>query len=182
MKILISGAGIAGPTLAHWLSRYGHHPTLLEKAPALRRGGYVVDFWGTGYDVAERMGILPELKDRGYEMQEVRVVDRAGKRVSGFPASAIRELVGGRFTSLPQGELAAAIYESLGGKVETLFGRSLASLEQKEDRVRVTLEGGETRDFDLVVGADGLHSRVRELAFGPQGRYEKFLGYKVAAF
>ena len=182
MNILISGTGIAGPTLAYWLQRYGHKPTLLEKAPALRRGGYVIDFWGTGYDVAEKMGILPELKSRGYEVREVRIVDRVGKKVSGFPASAIGALVGGRFTSLPRGELAAVLYESLGGKVETLFGQSLAALEQDEKRVRATFEGGETRDFDLVVGADGLHSRVRELAFGPQERYEKFLGYKVAAF
>ncbi len=66
MKVLIVGAGIAGPTLAYWLLRAGHEPTLVERAPELRRGGYLVDFWGAGFDVAERMGIVPELRRRGY--------------------------------------------------------------------------------------------------------------------
>ena len=65
MRVLIVGAGIAGPTLAFWLLRAGHEPTLVERAPELRRGGYLVDFWGAGFDVAERMGIVPELRQPG---------------------------------------------------------------------------------------------------------------------
>jgi 2-polyprenyl-6-methoxyphenol hydroxylase-like FAD-dependent oxidoreductase len=72
MEILIVGAGIAGPSLAYWLLRAGHEPTLVERAPELRRGGYVIDFWGAGFDVAERMGIVPELVSQGYHLGEVR--------------------------------------------------------------------------------------------------------------
>ena len=88
MRVLISGAGIAGPTLAYWLVRYGFEVTLIEKAPALRTGGYVIDFWGAGFDIADRMGLVPAIKERGYAVQEVRVVNRNGKRISGFPAAA----------------------------------------------------------------------------------------------
>ncbi len=84
MRVLISGAGIAGPTLAYWLVRYGFEITLLEKAPQLRTGGYVIDFWGAGFHIADRMGLVPAIKERGYAVQEVRVVNRNGKRVSGF--------------------------------------------------------------------------------------------------
>jgi 2-polyprenyl-6-methoxyphenol hydroxylase-like FAD-dependent oxidoreductase len=78
MQILIVGAGIAGPTLAYWLLHAGHQPTLVERAPQLRRGGYLVDFWGAGFEVADRMGIVPELRRRGYVVTEARAVDRNG--------------------------------------------------------------------------------------------------------
>ncbi len=79
-KILICGAGIAGPTLAYWLQRYGFEPTLIEPAPALRKGGYIIDFWGLGFDVAEKMGFLPALKNDGYDIDEVRMVNEQGER------------------------------------------------------------------------------------------------------
>jgi 2-polyprenyl-6-methoxyphenol hydroxylase-like FAD-dependent oxidoreductase len=182
MRILISGAGIAGPTLAYWLARYGLQPTIIEKSPKLRTGGYIIDFWGAGFEIADRMGLLPEITPKGYQVQQVRVVNRMGRRVAGFPSAAIARALRGRFTSLPRGELAASIYEKLEGKVETIFGDSVAQVEQSENEVRVRLESGSVRDFDIVVGADGLHSRIRELVFGPQNRFEKYLGYKVAAF
>ncbi|HSU34546.1 MAG TPA: FAD-dependent monooxygenase, partial [Propionibacteriaceae bacterium] len=84
MQVLIVGAGIAGPTLAFWLLRAGHQPTLVERAPQLRRGGYLVDFWGAGFDVAERMGIVPELRRRGFVPAEARAVNRSGRRVATF--------------------------------------------------------------------------------------------------
>ena len=84
--------------------------------------------------------------------------------------------------SLPRGELAAIIFGKLEGRVETIFGDSVEHIEQMEKGVRVTFTGGGSRDFDLVVGADGLHSRIRELVFGPESKFEKYLGYKVAAF
>lgn len=182
MRILISGAGIAGPTLAYWLAHYGLQPTLIETAPRLRTGGYVIDFWGAGFDIADRMGLIPEIMRQGYVAREVRAVNRSGKRVAGFPVDAFSRLTQGRYVSLPRGELAAAIFRRIEGKVETIFGDSVDRIEQTDKSVRVTFEHGRARDFDLVVGADGLHSRVRELAFGPENGFEKYLGYKVAAF
>jgi len=182
MRVLISGAGIAGPTLAWWLLHYGMTPTIVEQAPQLRTGGYVVDFWGSGYDVADRMGLRPEIHRKGYPVREVRVVDSNGRRLSGFPVSAFVRATHGRFTSVPRGELAAAIFGAMEGRAETIFGDSIAGIEQTEDGVRVSFESAAPREFDLVVGADGLHSRVRELAFGAEQHCEKFLGYKVAAY
>jgi 2-polyprenyl-6-methoxyphenol hydroxylase-like FAD-dependent oxidoreductase len=182
MRVLISGAGIAGPTLAYWLARHGMTPTLVERAPTLRTGGYVIDFWGAGFDVATRMGLLPQVRSAGYAIREVREVNRHGRRISGFPASAFTRAMGGSFTSLPRGDLAAAIFRALPNTVETLFGDSVAGIDQTADDVRVTFEHHGVRTFDAVVGADGLHSRVRELAFGPEPRFERYLGIKVAAF
>jgi 2-polyprenyl-6-methoxyphenol hydroxylase-like FAD-dependent oxidoreductase len=182
VRILISGAGIAGPTLAYWLARYGLKPTIVETAPQLRRGGYVIDFWGAGFDIADRMGLLPEIQSKGYMLQEVRVVDSSGKKVAGFPAKAFSRMTHGRYVSLPRGELAATIFSKIDGRVETLFGDSVSRIEQNGKNVLVTFESGLEREFDLVVGADGLHSRVRELVFGPEAQFEKYLGYKAAAF
>ena len=107
MKIAIVGAGIAGPTLAYWLWRYGHEPTLIEKAPRLRTGGYVVDFWGDGYAVAERMGFVDELHATGYAVDEVRLVDRNSREVGGFSVDLFRRNLNGRFVTVPRGDLAA---------------------------------------------------------------------------
>jgi len=182
MRVLISGAGIAGPTLAYWLARYGFTPTIVERAPALRTGGYIIDFWGLGFDVADRMKLLPEIRRKGYMLREVRVVNPAGEKVAGFPADAFSRSTQGRFVSLPRSELAASIYSKLDDRVETIFGDSIRGIAQTGSSVHVTFEHGAKREFDLVVGADGLHSRVRELVFGPQSRFETYLGFKVAAF
>lgn len=182
MRILISGIGVAGPTLAYWLKRHGFEPTLLEKAPRLRTGGYIVDFWGAGFDIAERMQILPAVRERGYRVKEVRVVNGEGRNVSGFSVDVFNRIAKNRYVSVGRSVLAELLYGSLDGKVETIFGDNLVGLQQSADSVRVEFESGKTREFDLVIGADGLHSRVRELAFGPQEKFEKYLGYKIAAF
>lgn len=182
MRILISGAGIAGPTLAYWLDHYGFKPTVVESAPRLRTDGYVIDFWGAGFEIADRMGLLPEIRSKGYMMREVRVVNRDGKRVAGFPVEAFSRMTHDRYVSLPRGDLAASIFGRIEGKVETIFGDSVERIEQSEEGVHVFLGSGRERAFDLVIGADGLHSRVRELVFGTESRFEKYLGYKAAAF
>ena len=181
MKVLVVGAGIAGPTLAYWLLRAGHQVALVERAPQLRQGGYLVDFWGAGFDVAERMGIVPELRRRGYLMTEARAVDRHGRRVASLKPAAIMGSTQ-RYVSIARSDLAAVIYESLDGAAELILDDSVQALVDDGDRVRITFETGHARDFDLVVGADGLHSRVRRLAFGPEESFEKYLGIVVAAF
>jgi 2-polyprenyl-6-methoxyphenol hydroxylase-like FAD-dependent oxidoreductase len=178
--VLISGAGIAGPTLAYWLKRAGFVPTLIEHAPAPRRGGYVIDFWGLGYDIAERMGLEPAILGEGYRIREMRVVDTNGKRISGFGTKVFVELTGGRYITIGRSALARLLYET--AATETIFGDEIAALDERQDHVAVRLKSGTERRFDLVVGADGLHSAVRRLAFGPQDRFEKSLGYVFAAF
>jgi 2-polyprenyl-6-methoxyphenol hydroxylase-like FAD-dependent oxidoreductase len=182
MRIAISGAGVAGPALAHWLLRTGHEPTLIEQAPHVRAGGYVIDFWGLGYTLVERMGILRQVLEAGYAVEEVRLVDAHGRRAGGFRTEAMRGMLDGRFTSLPRGDLAAQIYRTIEGRVEALFGNSITAIDEQADRVCVDLAQGGQRAFDLVIGADGLHSAVREIAFGPESRFERNLGYYVAAF
>lgn len=182
MKVAISGAGVSGPTLAFWLLRGGHQPTLIEAAPALRAGGYMIDFWGVGFEVADRMGLVPEVRQAGYALQEVRYLDARGRHRGSITAKTMRRELGDRFTSLPRGELAAIIFRSLGGHVETQFGVSIASIEQGSTGVEVNLTNGESAVFDLVIGADGLHSNVRNLAFGPESQFERRIGYYVAAF
>ncbi len=182
MRILISGAGIAGPALAYWLLQYGFTPTIVEVSPRLRTGEYIIDFWGAGYEIAGRMGVLPEVSQKGYKVREVRVVNKEGKRVAGFRADVFDRMTGGQFVSVARGDLAAAIFRKIEGKVEALFGESVERVEQTESGVHVTFASGGTREFDLVVGADGLHSRVRELVFGAEGKFEKDLGYRAAAF
>ncbi len=182
MKILISGVGIAGPCLAYWLLQHGFEPVLVERAPELRREGYVVDFWGAGFEIARRMGILPRIEERGYHVREVRIVNAAGESAGGFSVKVFDRLTHGNYTSVPRGELATALYAALDGRVETLLGDSITELTDTGDGVRVQFQRAEARTFDVVVGADGLHSQVRRLAFGEQAKFEKYLGYKVAAF
>lgn len=182
MTVLISGIGIAGPTLAYWLSVHGIASTLVERAPQFRTGGYVVDFWGSGFDVAERMGLLPDIRHDGYDIKELRIVNAHGRRIGGFDVDIFRAATHGRYVSISRSDLAKVIYRKIEGRCEIIFGDSIRGIQQKSDGVHVTFESATPRRFDAVVGADGLHSVVRKLAFGDESRFEKFLGYHVAAF
>lgn len=182
MDVLISGAGIAGPTLAFWLRKFGFSPTLVETAPALRTSGYVIDFWGLGYDIAEKMGLLPDIIRMGYRMQALRIVDDGGHRLSGLDVDVFRELTNNRYITLGRSDLSRLIYDRISKTCEVIFGNSIRALRQTEKSVYVDFEHGGERRFDLVIGADGLHSQVRKLIFGPQQEHEIDLGYRVAAF
>jgi 2-polyprenyl-6-methoxyphenol hydroxylase-like FAD-dependent oxidoreductase len=181
-SILISGAGIAGPTLAYWLSAAGFRPTLVEQAPALRTGGYVIDFWGLGYDIAERMGLLAEIGRIGYHARELRIAGHNGKRIAGFGTKVFEALTGGRYVTLARSALSRLLFEKARDTTEAIFGDEIVELGEKPDGVEVRLQNGGDRRFDLVIGADGLHSQLRKLAFGPERQFERHLGYAVAAF
>jgi 2-polyprenyl-6-methoxyphenol hydroxylase-like FAD-dependent oxidoreductase len=180
--VLISGAGIAGPTLAYWLSKSGFTPTLVECAPSPRSGGYVIDFWGLGYDIAEKMGLRDELERLGYHMREMRIVNDNGRRVAGFGVGVFRELAGDRFVTVRRSDLARLLIEKAAPGMGTIFGNEILRIKPHQDGVEIAFEQGPSQRFDLVIGADGLHSRVRSLVFGPQHTFERSLGYTVAAF
>ena len=180
--VLISGAGIGGPTLAFWLKAAGFEPTLIEHAPTLRTGGYVIDFWGLGYDIAERMGLAGDVDRIGYHIREMRVVDDCGERVTGFGTKIFQELTGGRFVTLGRSDMSRLLFEKIQGTTEVIFGDEIVGFQQYADYVQTQFRRGGERVFDLLIGADGLHSNVRRLVFGPQDRFEKQLGYMVAAF
>jgi 2-polyprenyl-6-methoxyphenol hydroxylase-like FAD-dependent oxidoreductase len=179
--ILISGLGIGGPALAYWLKAGGFEPTLIERASQLRTGGYVIDFWGLGYDIAEWMGLAVDIRRAGYNVREMRVVDDHGERVAGFGTKVFHELTGGRYITLGRSDLSRLLFDSV-GTVETIFNDEIVDLEERKDSVAVRFQRASDRQFDLVVGADGLHSQVRKLVFGAQHRFETPLGYAVAAF
>jgi 2-polyprenyl-6-methoxyphenol hydroxylase-like FAD-dependent oxidoreductase len=180
--VLISGIGIGGPALAYWLRAADFEPTLIERSPALRNGGYVIDFWGLGYDVAERMGLLADIDRAGYHFRELRIVDSKGKRVAGFGTNVFRELTGGRYVTIGRSDLSRILFDTIKNDTEVVLGDEVTDLREHTDFVEVTFKRGSPRRFDLVIGADGQHSVIRHLAFGPQDRFEKQLGYVVAAF
>jgi 2-polyprenyl-6-methoxyphenol hydroxylase-like FAD-dependent oxidoreductase len=181
-NILISGAGIGGPTLAFWLKAAGFEPGLIEHAPGLRSGGFVIDFWGLGYDLAERMGLANDIERVGYHMHELRIVDDRGERVAGFGTNVFRELTGRRFVTLGRSDLSRLLFEKIRGTTEVIFGDEIVGLRESADCMQVHFKHANERSFDLVIGADGLHSGVRSFTFGSQDRFEKQLGYAVAAF
>jgi len=181
-NILISGAGIAGTTLAYWLKRFGFNPAIVEASPKLREGGYAIDFWGAGFDVAERMQIVPELEKADIGISEVLFVDENNKRKGAMNYRQIKKLMKGRALTLLRSDLAKVIYDHLDRGIEIIFGDTISQIEQHENEVSVMFKSGKTCHFDLVVGADGLHSNVRKLVFGEESQFEKYYGYYTASF
>ena len=135
VKIAISGAGVAGTSLAHWLRRAGHEPTLIERAPHFRTGGYVIDFWGVGYRVAQLMGIEAAVRDAGYQVQSIRSVGPDGRVQASLGVDGFRRAAGAGFTSLPRGDLAAAVYATIADDVETIFGDGITAIDEHPDGV-----------------------------------------------
>lgn len=181
-SVLICGTGIAGPAFAYWLKRYGFEPVLIEHARSFRDGGYMIDVWGTGYEILERYGLLDAATTRGYHFDRLKFVNANGREISGFGGEVFNGAFDNRFFSIRRGDLANVLFQTIAGKVETIYGTTIRALEEDDRGMRVELTNGSTRHFDLVIGADGLHSRVRELVFGPELSFEKYLGYCAASF
>jgi 2-polyprenyl-6-methoxyphenol hydroxylase-like FAD-dependent oxidoreductase len=172
MDILISGASVAGPALAYWLGRHGHRPTLVEIAPALRTGGRAVDFRGPLHlGLLTKMGVLDALRAVETGGTAMRFVDESGARLMEWPA----QMAGGDL-EVQRGDLARILCEAAGDRTEYLFGDRIAAMTETPEGVEVTFAGGAERRFDLVIGADGVHSAVRRLAFGPEERFVEHLG------
>ncbi|KQV13814.1 FAD-dependent monooxygenase [Kitasatospora sp. Root107] len=181
-RVLISGAGIAGTTVAYWLHRHGFEPTVVERAAEIRNGGYKVDIRGAALDVVTRMGLRETIGAHRTDVRTGSIVDAAGKRVAAMDGDTF----GGRQAQdaeLLRGDLNRILHESTKGEVEYLFDDSIAALDESADHVTVTFASGLVREYDLVIGADGLHSVTRALAFDrDESRFIHDLGYYIAIF
>ena len=176
-RVLISGASVAGPVLAYWLHRYGFEPTVVEWAPALRDSAYPIDVRGSAVTVAERMGVLPDVRAAGVDTEYLSFVDADGRELASVDMRAIRRASASDEIELCRDSLVRILYEAGAPDVEYRFGDRITALHEHADGVHVEFEHGAAREFDLVLGADGLHSGVRALAFGPEQPFLRYLGY-----
>jgi 2-polyprenyl-6-methoxyphenol hydroxylase-like FAD-dependent oxidoreductase len=182
MRVLIAGAGIAGLSLALRLRQRGLTPVIVERSPRLRDGGYMLGLSDPGLDAAERMGVADALRAARHMPRRLVYVDGDWRERFALGGPALDRLVGERRFNLLRGDIERTLYERVRDDVEVRFGASVESLEEGRDGVRVRLSNGQEVPCDLVVGADGLHSRVRALRFGPEDRFVRPLGARVAAF
>jgi 2-polyprenyl-6-methoxyphenol hydroxylase-like FAD-dependent oxidoreductase len=176
-KVLISGASVAGPALAYFLQRDGYDVTVVERAPAARDSGYAVDFRGAAFDVLDEMGVLGEVRGLDTKMRGVVLVDGAGAETGRLPA----EVFAGEL-EVPKRELTRILHRITADHVEYVFGDSISTLTPHESGFAVEFECGAPREFDLVIGADGLYSKVRQLTFGPHADTVRHLGMSGAGF
>lgn len=181
-RVLVAGASIAGPALAHWLLRRGAEVTVVERAPTLRPGGQAVDARGVAKEVIRRMGLDAAVRAACTDTAGAHTVDAEGKVLETFRAD---DDGGDGFIAdieILRGDLSQVLYDDTRDGVEYIFGDRIAELAQDADGVEVAFAGGDRRRFDLVIGADGLHSELRAMVFGPHERFLRHLGHVLAFY
>ncbi|MEU0490242.1 FAD-dependent monooxygenase [Nocardiopsis sp. NPDC006139] len=179
---VIAGAGIAGLALARRLAHHDWRVTVVERAPGPRPQGYMIDFFGPGYDAARIMGLLPRLRELGHDFSEAVLVDERGRRRASVGFQRFAEALGGSVVSLMRPDLELALRESLPAGVDLVYGTALTGVEERPDGVAARLSDGRVLEADLLAGADGIHSTVRSLVFGPEEDYLHHLGFHTGAF
>ena len=183
MRAVICGAGIAGLALANRLATAGWTVVVLERSPGPRTQGYMIDFFGPGYDAAEAMGIAPRLHELGHHVHEVAFVGADGRPRGRLRYDRFADVVGGRLINIMRPDLELALREDLPAAVRVRYGSTPVRVDDTgTDGVRVVLADGETLTADLLVGADGIHSRVRAMVFGPERDHLRHLGFHTAAY
>ena len=180
MHILINGAGIAGLTLAYWLHEFGFSVSVVDKRPDFQDAGYMIDFYGPGFDVAEKMGMLDQLRTKHYPIKEISFVNRNGKIRSSINIEKLRKSLHFRHFNFMRGDLAIVLFEMVKQTVPIRFDTSVSQIQQGSDTLHVAFTDKTNKDYDLVIGADGIHSKIRKLVWGDEKQFEHFLGYYVA--
>ncbi|WP_222871728.1 FAD-dependent monooxygenase [Nonomuraea sp. PA05] len=181
-RVLVAGASIAGPALAHWLRRRGAEVTVVERAPRLRPGGQAVDARGVAKEVIGRMGLDAAVRAACTDTAGAHIVDADGQVLETFRAD---DHGGDGFIAdieILRGDLSQVLYDDTRDGVEYVFGDRIAELGQDADGVDVVFAGGDRRRFDLVIGADGLHSQLRAMVFGPREHFVRHLGLVLAFY
>jgi 2-polyprenyl-6-methoxyphenol hydroxylase-like FAD-dependent oxidoreductase len=180
---LISGAGIAGLTLAIELKQKGLDPVVIDRLPAPRSHGHLLEFFGTGWDIATRLNVIEPLRAIKYPVETLAFVDDAGRSWFEIPFERIRAAFGDKYCYLRRSDIQRVLAERARElAIEIRYGTGIHALIDRGEGVHTTFVGGGVEDFDIVIGADGARSRVRMLAFGPDRRFVKPLGLYVAAF
>jgi 2-polyprenyl-6-methoxyphenol hydroxylase-like FAD-dependent oxidoreductase len=183
LTILIAGAGVAGQTLAFWLVRQGHRPVLLERTPELRVGGHAVDIRGTALEVIERMGLDTAVRDARTQIHTLSAVRPDGVRTYDVALRPMHEARGDREIEIMRDDLVRILFGAVRDDVEVVFGDSVRALTPQDGtRVAVEFERGAPREVDLVVGADGQHSAIRELTMGPERGLTRHLGAYLSIY
>ncbi|SEG43836.1 2-polyprenyl-6-methoxyphenol hydroxylase [Nonomuraea solani] len=178
MRILISGASVAGPVLAYWLHKYGHDVTVVERAPALRKtGGHAIDLFRPAMDIVERMGVLEPVLAAKTGTERLTMYREGVARPVELEVRRLMAAVSNRHVEIMRDDLSEILYDATRDDVGYVFGDSIASIA---DNGEVAFDSGRTDSYDLVVGADGLHSNVRRLVFGPESDFTTWIGAYLA--
>jgi 2-polyprenyl-6-methoxyphenol hydroxylase-like FAD-dependent oxidoreductase len=177
---LVSGAGVAGSTLAYWLNRRGFDVTVVERAAGQRSSGNPVDVKGPAVAVAQKMGIMPRLRAAGSNVSQMTFVNSSGRNVARMGLAAFGGDAGDLEVEIPRAELASILLATARNEAEFLWGDTITGMDNHADGVDVTFEKAASRRFDIVVGADGLHSVVRRLTFGDESGFTRHMGMYVA--
>lgn len=181
MKVVVCGAGITGLALANKLARDGVEVVVVERAKAPREQGYMIDFFGAGFDAAEELGVLPRIRELAYRVDEASLLDGRGRRRAAIRYTTFARTMRDRLCSIMRPDLERALREHLPSTVDLRFGAGVTAVDDLGDRVRVTA-GDQVVEADVLVGADGIHSAVRRLVFGGDENYVRYLGFHTAAF
>ena len=182
MRVLVCGAGVAGLTTAWWLGRHGWDVLLVDRDDQPRDAAHLLDVGGAGYDVLDRMGVLPTLNARRRHIPAIVYVDQNGDTLATVSYLATATLLRGRLLTIMRGDLEAALTATLPPRVRVLRGVEVTAVEDGDGPVRVTLSDGSVHAADTLIGADGLHSTVRRLVFGPDRLYVRPLGQRCSTF
>ena len=182
MKAVIAGAGIAGLTLGKCLAQKGWQVTILDEGSAARGEGYMIQLFGSGYEAARRMGLMPRLLPLAYDMHSVRWLNASGRTTSRLPYRTLQELFDGRLMNLMRADLEQTILEQLPPNVQLRFRCSVLYVRTPVGHVEVELSSGDVERGDVLIGADGVRSRIRDLVFGEGSQWWRYLGFHTSAF